>query len=98
MGELPSIYRKQIRMTAKNDPDSGCVWELVVDPWWADARLYRRLEDGEVRQEEMGAYRKVVGYFVMRLVCRGLSLHEIVETETEVKIDCGVMPPEGWRG
>lgn len=87
-------YHKSVRMVARNDPDTNARWELLITKRWQRVTLWLFNESHpEGREVALSSFASVVGFFLMRAVCRGINESEVHESEHDVRIDCGVMPP-----
>ena len=83
-----------IAMIAANDDLSGARWQLTIAPRGMAVKLVLFNETSPAgREQSLSSYQSVVGFFLMRLACRGVGTLEVFEIPGLVTIDCGVMPP-----
>ena len=58
--------------------------------------LYRGVrrdsQETHFARENFGSYPDIIGYVLMRAICRGIEESELIETEKAVLIDLGEMP------
>lgn len=70
-------------------------YRLVVEgklvPREHSTKLYRKVARG-FQDENLQSYPDILGYVLTRAISRGIGTCEIIETETTVLIDLGVMP------